>query len=198
VKQVMLWLLLTWRTNTSSRGRSVTEGNGLSMTRPLGRNSTMLGRFKTGPYAKNQIHLIVGLILASLLVTQLAWAVDSAPEFADAQLQARYEVLTHQLRCLVCQNETIADSNATLAGDLRRELREQLVAGSSDAEVLKFMTDRYGAFVLYKPPFEARTWILWLGPLAFLLIGVGVALRIILRRAKLAELHPDQDPSESV
>ena len=137
--------------------------------------------------------LVVGLLCASL-----AWAVDSAPAFADAQLQARYEALTHQLRCLVCQNETIADSGATLAGDLRRELREQLAAGQSDAQVLKFMTDRYGAFVLYKPPFEQRTWLLWLGPALFLLIGAAVAVRIVLQRAKLAALQPDnEEESES-
>jgi cytochrome c-type biogenesis protein CcmH len=132
--------------------------------------------------------LVVGLLCASL-----AWAVDSAPAFADAQLQARYEALTHQLRCLVCQNETIADSGATLAADLRRELREQLAAGNSDEQVLKFMTDRYGAFVLYKPPFEQRTWLLWLGPALFLLIGAAVAVRIVLQRARLAALQPDDE-----
>lgn len=124
---------------------------------------------------------------------QPASAVDSAPAFADPALQSRYEAMTHQLRCLVCQNETIADSGATLANDLRRELREQLAAGRSDAEVIKFMTDRYGAFVLYKPPFELRTWLLWLGPALFLLIGIIVAIRIILQRARLAAQQPDND-----
>lgn len=128
-----------------------------------------------------------------LLSARLAFAVDSAPAFADPTLQARYEALTHQLRCLVCQNETIADSGATLAGDLRRELREQLAAGQSDAQVLKFMTDRYGAFVLYKPPFEQRTWLLWLGPALFLLIGAAVAVRIIVQRARLAAQQPDNE-----
>jgi len=132
-----------------------------------------------------------------LLSTHIALAVDSAPAFADPALQGRYEALTHELRCLVCQNETIADSGATLAGDLRRELREKLAAGQSDAEVLKFMTDRYGAFVLYKPPFEQRTWLLWLGPALFLLIGAGVAVRIVLQRAKLAANQPDDEEEES-
>ena len=137
------------------------------------------------------------MCLAGWLAVQLAgnaaWAVDGAPAFADAALQARYEALTRQLRCLVCQNETIADSNATLAADLRRELREQLAAGQSDAQVLQFMTDRYGAFVLYKPPFEQRTWLLWLGPVLFLLIGAGVAARIIARRARMAGVQDDND-----
>lgn len=127
------------------------------------------------------------LLMLSLLSLQLAWAVDNAPPLADPALQARYEALTHQLRCLVCQNETIADSGATLAADLRRELREKIVAGQTDPEILKFMTDRYGAFVLYKPPFEERTWVLWLGPAAFLVLGALIAVRIISRRAKLAD-----------
>jgi cytochrome c-type biogenesis protein CcmH len=141
-------------------------------------------------------HVACLYCLFGLAVAQLARAVDTEPAFADVQLQSRYEALTHELRCLVCQNETIADSGATLAGDLRRELREQLAAGSSDEQVLKFMTDRYGAFVLYKPPFEQRTWLLWLGPALFLLIGAGVAIRIIMRRARLAALNPDDDESE--
>lgn len=124
------------------------------------------------------------------LAGTFAWAVDSAPAFDDAAMQARYENLTRQLRCLVCQNETIADSNATLAGDLRRELREQLAAGASDEQVLKFMTDRYGAFVLYKPPMEPRTWILWFGPAALLLIGLAVVINIIRKRA---QMNPDAD-----
>lgn len=137
--------------------------------------------------------ILANMLLSLLLFASTAHAVDSAPAFEDPTLQARYEALTHQLRCLVCQNETIADSGATLAGDLRRELREQLAAGKSDDEVLKFMTDRYGAFVLYKPPFEARTVLLWLGPAILLLIGVAVAARIILQRAKLAATQGDQD-----
>jgi Uncharacterized protein involved in biosynthesis of c-type cytochromes len=136
------------------------------------------------------------LLITSVGLSSLAWAVDSAPAFEDAQLQARYEALTHQLRCLVCQNETIADSGATLAGDLRRELREQLAAGKTDEQVLKFMTDRYGAFVLYKPPFEQRTWLLWLGPALFLLIGAFAAVRIVLQRARLAAQQPEDDEKE--
>lgn len=137
--------------------------------------------------------LLRWLVVLALLSSRLASAVDSAPAFPDPVLQARYEALTHQLRCLVCQNETIADSGATLAGDLRRELREQLAAGQSDVQIIKFMTDRYGAFVLYKPPFEQRTWLLWLGPALFLLIGAVVAVRIIIQRAKLAAMQPDDE-----
>ena len=125
------------------------------------------------------------VLLTAFSMCFSAWALDEAPAFADAALQSRYEALTHQLRCLVCQNETIADSGATLAADLRRELREQMAAGATDEQVLKFMTDRYGAVVLYKPPFEPRTWLLWLGPALLLLIGVSVVIRIIYKRSKM-------------
>ena len=136
------------------------------------------------------------ILLLCACVMATAWAVDSAPAFDDAALQARYENLTRQLRCLVCQNETIADSNATLAGDLRRELREQLAAGATDERVLKFMTDRYGAFVLYKPPMEPRTWVLWFGPAVLLLIGVLVVVTIIRKRAQM-NIDTDTDQPET-
>src|SRR5262249_46485591 len=129
--------------------------------------------------------LAVLTLLVALSMMRAAFAIDSAPAFSDPVLQERYEALTHQLRCLVCQNETIADSGADLAADLRRELREQIGAGHSDAEILKFMTDRYGAFVLYKPPFERRTWLLWAAPGLLLLIGIVSAGAVILRRSRL-------------
>lgn len=128
-------------------------------------------------------------LLICMLVTRV-FALDSAPAFNDPQLQSRYENLTHQLRCMVCQNETIADSQASLAGDLRRELKEQLAQGKTDDQIRKFMTDRYGDFVLYKPPLEERTWLLWFGPAIFLLGGLAIALRIIMQRAKLP-IEPD-------
>ncbi|MGE0188641.1 MAG: cytochrome c-type biogenesis protein [Steroidobacteraceae bacterium] len=136
------------------------------------------------------------MVFGWLLCTS-AWAVDDAPPFADPALQSRYEQLTHELRCLVCQNETIADSSATLAGDLRRELREQLAAGQSNKQILKFMTDRYGAFVLYKPPFEQRTWLLWLAPLLLLLIGLVVVVRVIAARSHLNVAANDVESDES-
>lgn len=132
-------------------------------------------------------------LLPWLLLARAAFAIDAAPAFDDAALQARYEGLTRQLRCLVCQNETIADSNASLAADLRRELREQIAAGRSDAEILKFMTDRYGAFVLYKPPVEPRTWLLWAAPALLVLIGAVSAGVVILRRSRVV----DDEPVES-
>lgn len=113
-----------------------------------------------------------------LLLTFAAASPAAAPpaELPPAQ-QARYEALTHELRCLVCQNETIADSSAELADDLRRQVYAQVAAGKSDAEIKRYLTDRYGDFVLYRPPFKPLTWLLWAGPFAVLLIALLIAVR---------------------
>ena len=89
-----------------------------------------------------------------------AQAIDTAPAFEDPALQARYERIARELRCLQCRSETIADSNASLAEDLRRELRELIAAGKSDQEIMTWMTDRYGDYVLYRPPVKSNTWLL--------------------------------------
>jgi cytochrome c-type biogenesis protein CcmH len=121
-----------------------------------------------------------------------AFAIDKAPAFADPVQQARYEKLSRELRCLVCRSETIADSNAQLATDLRRQLRELMAAGKSDQEIMKYMTDRYGDYVLYKPPVTPRTWLLWAAP-ALLVIGGGIVAAFVIRRkSKL----PDTDPND--
>jgi cytochrome c-type biogenesis protein CcmH len=122
-----------------------------------------------------------------------ALAIDKAPAFEDPVQQARYERLARELRCLVCRSETIADSNAQLATDLRRQLRELMAAGKSDQEIMKYMTERYGDYVLYKPPVSPRTWLLWGAP-ALLVIGGGiVAFIVISRKSKLPDTDPD-DP----
>lgn len=95
----------------------------------------------------------------------------------DAGQQQRYRALIQELRCLVCQNQSIADSDAPLAADLRTQVQNQLAAGRSDREIQRYLTDRYGDFVLYRPPFKPTTWLLWAGPFALLLIAIGVALR---------------------
>ncbi|SFV17437.1 cytochrome c-type biogenesis protein [Pseudoduganella namucuonensis] len=100
-----------------------------------------------------------------------------------AGLDARVAALAEQLRCLVCQNQTIADSSAQLALDLKAEVRRQLAAGKADGEVIAFMTQRYGDFVLYKPPVKATTWLLWFGPFALLAAGLLVLLRALRRQA---------------
>lgn len=124
-------------------------------------------------------------------LTPFAHAIDPV-EIADPALQERYRALTHELRCMQCQNQSIADSPVGLAGDLRREVRELLLAGKTDQQVREHLSARYGDFILFRPRFSAATAWLWVTPFALLLLGVGVAVRIIRRRAALA----DSDPSE--
>ncbi|MGR9087663.1 MAG: cytochrome c-type biogenesis protein, partial [Gammaproteobacteria bacterium] len=107
-----------------------------------------------------------------LMASWLAIAGVEYREFANPERQATYESLIKELRCLVCQNQTIADSNADLASDLRRQVYEMVQQGKSREEIVQFLTDRYGDFVLYNPPFKAKTGLLWLGPAIFLLIGL--------------------------
>ena len=104
----------------------------------------------------------------------------------DPALEKRVATLSHELRCLVCQNQTLADSNAPLAVDLRNQIREQLKAGRSERDVLDFMVARYGDFVLYRPPFKASTVALWLGPFVLLLLGAWVLVRQLTRRRAAA------------
>ncbi|HEX6295721.1 MAG TPA: cytochrome c-type biogenesis protein [Burkholderiales bacterium] len=106
----------------------------------------------------------------------------SLPAFSeDPELEKRVTGLAHELRCLVCQNQTIADSNAPLAVDLRNQIREQLAAGKSERDVMDFMVARYGDFVLYRPPLKASTVLLWAGPFVFLLLGIFLLYRRVTR-----------------
>ncbi len=106
------------------------------------------------------------LLLAGLL---LAAAAQAQTPGVEANNEARYQRLISELRCLVCQNQTIAESNAPLAVDLRTQVQKQLAEGRSDREITGYLTDRYGDFVLYRPPFKANTWLLWAGPFVVLL-----------------------------
>jgi cytochrome c-type biogenesis protein CcmH len=132
------------------------------------------------------------VIVAALLSTQLALAIDTAPAFSDPAQQARYERIIHQLRCLQCRSESIADSGVTLAADLRRQVREMMAAGKTDDEIYQHMVDRYGDYVLYNPPLTARTLALWGGPILLLVVGAGIAVFVIFRKSKL----PDTDPAD--
>jgi cytochrome c-type biogenesis protein CcmH len=111
-------------------------------------------------------------------------AVDTT-QLADPALQERYRALTHELRCMQCQNQSIADSPVGLAGDLRRQVKELLEQGKTDADVRQYMSDRYGAFILFRPEFNARTAWLWVAPFVLLLIGAVVAFRIMRQRRDL-------------
>ncbi len=125
--------------------------------------------------------LLIGLLL---LVAFSAAAIDPLP-FKDSTEETRFQNLVRELRCLVCQNQNLADSDAGLAKDLRAEVLELMQSGKSDTEIKHFLTDRYGDFVLYKPPVKPGTWLLWFGPLLVLLIGIWLA------RKQLRAPEPD-------
>jgi cytochrome c-type biogenesis protein CcmH len=124
-----------------------------------------------------------------------AFAVDPGEKLADPALEARARAISQELRCLVCQNQSIDDSNADLARDLRRIVRERLTAGDTDAQVVDFIVARYGEFVLLRPRLEAATWLLWFGPALVLLIG-GLAVFVLFRRNG-AGAPAALDPAES-
>jgi len=136
--------------------------------------------------------MIRALLLALLLsAPAVVLAIDAERAFDDPAMQERYERLTRELRCLVCQNQTIADSNATLAQDLRREVRELMRDGKTDEEIQAFLTARYGDFVLYNPPVKPRTYLLWAAPGLLVVIGLGAAMAVVMRRARAARENPD-------
>ena len=123
--------------------------------------------------------------LAFALVGSAHAAVDPLP-FKDRAEELRFQNLTKQLRCLVCQNESLNDSSAPLAADLRRDVFEQMQAGKSDVEIKHWLTARYSDFVLYDPPLRGGTWLLWFGPLLALLGGAAAIVAIVRRRARSA------------
>jgi cytochrome c-type biogenesis protein CcmH len=126
--------------------------------------------------------LLVLLLLALLPLAGPALAVQPDERLADPALEARARALSRELRCIVCQNESIDDSNAPLARDIRVLLRERLAAGDSDTQARAFLVVRYGDFVLLRPPIRADTYLLWFGPFALLLLGGGVAYVALRRR----------------
>lgn len=127
------------------------------------------------------------LLVILCLLPVLAFAKEATPVAANPEVEARLMVLANELRCLVCQNQSLADSHSDLASDLRREMRSMMEKGMSDKEIVEFMVSRYGDFVLYRPPLKATTLALWFGPF-LLLIGGGVVLLRYLktRRQQLA------------
>ena len=127
------------------------------------------------------------LVLALLCAAcSPAWAKEATPVAADPALEARMMSLAVELRCLVCQNQTIADSNAGLAVDLRNQVRDMLRQGQDRDQIVAYMTDRYGDFVLYRPPLKESTALLWFGPAALLLGGLAVLVLVLRRRNRLA------------
>jgi cytochrome c-type biogenesis protein CcmH len=138
-----------------------------------------------------RVEALLWLVVACAM---LAWtgaslSKEAAPAAADPVLEQRTMELAGQLRCLVCQNQTIADSNAPLAVDLKNQIREQLQKGASNADIVDFMVARYGDFVLYRPPFRAATVLLWLGPLLLLAAGLAWLYRLLRRRTSAADVE---------
>ena len=128
-------------------------------------------------------------LVAAVLLAVATLSFGQASEIAhpDANTERRLKALAEELRCLVCQNQTIADSSAPLAVDLRNQIRAQIAQGRSDDQIRGYMVERYGDFVLYRPPFKAVTLVLWVGPFALLAAGLLIAWRIVRRRRAMAE-----------
>jgi cytochrome c-type biogenesis protein CcmH len=142
--------------------------------------------------------LIKGLALLCLALSlSVAHAKEAAPAVADPVLEARMLTITAELRCLVCQNQTIADSHAELAIDLREQVREMLQKGMTDQQITDYMTERYGDFVLYRPPFKRTTMLLWIGPGALLVLGLLGLVLMLRRRSRMPEDRFDAEEPEA-
>ena len=143
---------------------------------------------------------VLALVLAGVMGAFAAdQAVDANGQLEDPGLQTRFERITQQLRCLVCQNESIADSNADLAVDLRQQVREMLVAGKSNDAIFDFMTARYGEFVRFNPPLEPKTLLIWGAPFIMLLLGGAIIYRVARQRARMPlDDEPAPGPKEPV
>ena len=122
-------------------------------------------------------------------------AIDNGPVFEDPLMQSKYEQLISEIRCLVCQNQSIKDSNVFLAVDLRNEIRRLLENGRSESEIKQFLVDRYGDFVLYQPPLNEKTFLIWFSPLLLLLAGGIIIIKIIRKRMNLQFDDSDEAPS---
>ncbi len=137
------------------------------------------------------------LIVTVLLLSGMSlFAIDTEAPFDDPQLQARYDQLIDEFRCLVCQNQPISDSNAGLAVDLRREIHRMISEGASDAQVRSFLVERYGDFVLYRPPFKPTTWLLWAAPFLLVAAGLTIAIVILRRRREMVSAADTIDTDE--
>jgi cytochrome c-type biogenesis protein CcmH len=135
----------------------------------------------------------------ALLILGAVWsagAKDAAPAVADPVLEARTLAVASELRCLVCQNQTIADSQAELAVDLRNEVREMLRTGQSQQQIIDYMTARYGDFVLYRPPVKGVTLLLWFGPVVLLVGGVATLWAVLRRRSRMGAENFDPDEAD--
>ena len=139
----------------------------------------------------------VATALLLLMVVPFAFAIDAGRAFDDPVLQARYEEIISEVRCLQCQNESLKDSNAFLAVDLRREIRRLLSEGKTNAEIYDFLVQRYGEFALYRPRMSGKTMLLWLAPLLLVAAGAVVVVRVVRGRMALPVVDDADDDSEA-
>jgi len=130
------------------------------------------------------------LLLFILIVSPLSWAKEALPVAENPEIEKRMIALSEELRCLVCQNESLAGSRSDFAKDIRREIREQLIENKSDKEITDFLVARYGDFVLYRPPVRTNTMLLWFGPFVFLLIGAFVLIFYLRKRRNTFQEAP--------
>ncbi len=144
-----------------------------------------------------------GLLRVLMLVALLAFAgfahaqaIEPMP-FANRTQEVRFQHLTAQLRCPMCQNETLADSNAPIARDLRNQVFKLMQQGKSDEQIKQYLVDRYSSYVLYDPPLNRGTWLLWFGPLLILLAGAGVVLMAIRKRNRGNQMPAGPEPAEN-
>lgn len=142
-------------------------------------------------------HAAIRLLASLALAAGTALAAPAADTAADPALEARVNAVSAELRCLVCQNQSLADSHAPLAIDLKNQVREQLQAGHTAQEVVDYMTARYGDFVRYRPAFQARTLLLWVGPLLLVLAGAGLLWRALARQQRSLAAEPALDATDA-
>lgn len=154
----------------------------------------LMRRARAAFQAGAAVALVALVALSATFAVAPVAAKDAPPAVADPVLEARMQAIAIELRCLVCQNQTIADSNADLAVDLRNQVREMLRQGKSDREIIDYMTARYGDFVLYRPPVKTTTALLWFGPLVLLVGGLVILVLVLRRRSRMAAdaFEPDQ------
>lgn len=131
------------------------------------------------------------LLIVACAISATAFAIDTGAAFEDPEMQARYETIIAEVRCVKCQNQTIKDSNALIADDLRREIRRLLSEGKTDAEVYDFLVTRYGEFALYRPRMSGKTLVLWIAPIA--LLGIGAVIAVSVVRGRMALPMDDSD-----
>jgi len=136
------------------------------------------------------------LALAALVLAAAVHAADAPLTAAEPELEKQMLRISAELRCLVCQNQTIADSNADLAVDLRKQVRDMLRQGQSEQQIIDYMTARYGDFVLYRPPVKSSTFLLWFGPMVLMVAGLATLVLVLRRRSRLGAEHFDPEEPE--